>query len=108
MGWMVGVRFSEGGGNSSIHHCVQTDSGVHPASYPMGTRDSFPRGLSGRSVKLTTHLHLVPRSKMLGATSPLPNTPSWRGAQFKKKRRDNREIGWEGVDWMHVAQERDQ
>jgi hypothetical protein len=38
-------------------------SGAHPASYPMGTRGSFPRGKSGRGVKLTTHLHLVPRSK---------------------------------------------
>jgi hypothetical protein len=23
-------------------HCMQTDSGAHPASYPMGTRVSFP------------------------------------------------------------------
>jgi hypothetical protein len=23
---------------------VHTDSGTHPASYPMGTRDSFPGG----------------------------------------------------------------
>jgi hypothetical protein len=33
-------------------------------------------------VKLTTHLNLVPRSRMRGATSPLPNTPSWCGAQL--------------------------
>jgi len=31
-----------GAGNFSLHHCVQTDSGVHSASYPMGTGDSFP------------------------------------------------------------------
>jgi hypothetical protein len=37
------------------------------------------------SVKLTTHLHLVPRSKMLSAVPPLPNTPSWRGAQLKHR-----------------------
>jgi hypothetical protein len=36
-------------------------------------------GESGRGVKLTTHLHLVPRSRMRGAIPPLPNKPSWRG-----------------------------
>jgi hypothetical protein len=35
------------------------------------------------SVKLTTHLHLVPTSRMRGAPPPLPNTPSWRDAQLK-------------------------
>jgi hypothetical protein len=30
--------------NFSLHHHVQNGSGAHPASYPMGTRDSFPRG----------------------------------------------------------------
>jgi hypothetical protein len=33
----------------------------------MGTGGSFPGGKSGRGVKLTTHLHLVPRSRMRGA-----------------------------------------
>jgi len=32
----------------------------------------FPWGLSGRGVKLTTHLHLVPMSRMSGAVLPLP------------------------------------
>jgi hypothetical protein len=50
-----------------------------PASYPMGTRDSFP-GLKRRGVKLSTHLHLVPRSRMRGAVLPLLNTSSWHGA----------------------------
>jgi hypothetical protein len=31
-----------GAGNFSLHHSVQTASGAHPASYPMGTRCSFP------------------------------------------------------------------
>jgi hypothetical protein len=31
-------------GNFSLHHCVQTDSGAHPASYPMSTSGSFPGG----------------------------------------------------------------
>jgi len=30
--------------NFSLHHCFQIVSGAHPASYPMGTRGSFPGG----------------------------------------------------------------
>jgi hypothetical protein len=33
---------------------------------------------------LTTHLHLVPRSRMRGAMPPLPNTPSWHGTHLKE------------------------
>jgi hypothetical protein len=36
------VRFPVGAGNFSLHHCVQNGSAAHPASYPMGTRGSFP------------------------------------------------------------------
>jgi hypothetical protein len=39
-----GFRFQVGAGNISVHHCVQTDSEAHPASYPNGTRGSFPGG----------------------------------------------------------------
>jgi len=28
----------------SLHHCVQTTTWAHPASYPVGTRDSFRGG----------------------------------------------------------------
>jgi hypothetical protein len=45
---------------------IQTGSGVHPASYAMGTGGSF------RGVKLTTHLHIMPRLRMRGAIPPLP------------------------------------
>jgi hypothetical protein len=31
-----------GAGNLYLHHRVQTGSGPHPASYPMGTWGSFP------------------------------------------------------------------
>jgi hypothetical protein len=37
-----GARFPAGAGNFSLHHRVQNGSGAHPASYPMGTRGSFP------------------------------------------------------------------
>jgi hypothetical protein len=37
----------------------------------------------------------------------------WSGNDARRRRKDNirmdlREIGWEGVDWMHVAQDMDQ
>jgi hypothetical protein len=38
--WSV-VRVSVEAENFSPHHRVQTGSGVHPASYPMVTRDYF-------------------------------------------------------------------
>jgi hypothetical protein len=38
------VQFPVGAGNFSLHHHVQNSSGAHPASYPMGTRGSFPGG----------------------------------------------------------------
>jgi hypothetical protein len=76
------VRFPAEAGNFSFHHLVQNGAGAHPASYPVGTRGSFP---SGRGVKLTTHPHVVPRSRMRGAIPSPPNTPSWCGVQLKHR-----------------------
>jgi hypothetical protein len=36
------IRFPAGAGNFSLHHCVQTGSGAHLASYPVVTSRSFP------------------------------------------------------------------
>jgi hypothetical protein len=52
--------------------CVQTGSGDHPASCPMGTGGPFPGLKGGRDVTLTTHPHLVPRSWMSRSLLPLP------------------------------------
>jgi hypothetical protein len=41
---MIGVRFPVGAGNFSLRLHVQTGSGAHPASYPMGTGGSFHEG----------------------------------------------------------------
>jgi hypothetical protein len=41
---MIGVRVPAGAGNFSLRHRVQTSTGVHPASYPMGTEDFFSGG----------------------------------------------------------------
>jgi hypothetical protein len=52
--------------------CVQTSSGAHPASLPRGTGGPFPGVKRGWGVKLTIHLHLVPRSRMTRSYSLLP------------------------------------
>jgi hypothetical protein len=66
----VGVRVSVRS-NFSLLHVVQTGSGVHPASYPIGTKDSFP-GVKrpGREAD-----HSPPTSAEV-----TPHTPSWRSA----------------------------
>jgi hypothetical protein len=51
-----------------------------------GYRGLFPRGQSGRDVKLTTHLQLVQRSRKCGSIQPLPHTPSWHNALLVKHR----------------------
>jgi hypothetical protein len=38
---MIGVRFPAGAGNLSLRNHVQTGSGAHPTSYPMGTGGFF-------------------------------------------------------------------
>jgi hypothetical protein len=43
------VQFPAGAGNFSLHHFIQHGSGAHPASYPMGTRGSFPGGKAARA-----------------------------------------------------------
>jgi hypothetical protein len=69
-GWS-GVRVPVEAGNFPLHHRIQTGSGAHPASYPMGTRGSFLGGKAAGACTLTTHLHIVPRSRMRGAIPPL-------------------------------------
>jgi hypothetical protein len=39
-----GFEYRVGAGKFSPYHRVQTGSETHPASYPMGTRGSFPGG----------------------------------------------------------------
>jgi hypothetical protein len=57
-----------------------------PTLLSNGYRGLFPRGKSGRGVKLTIHLQLVPRSRKCGSIHPLPHTPSCRSAQLVKHR----------------------
>jgi hypothetical protein len=46
--WGSRVHFLVGAGNFSLHHHIQNASGAHAASYPMGTRGSFPEGKAAR------------------------------------------------------------
>jgi hypothetical protein len=47
--WGSRVQFPVGAGNFSLPHHVQNGSGAHSASYPMGTRGSFPGGKEARA-----------------------------------------------------------
>jgi hypothetical protein len=40
----IGIRFPAGAKDFSCSFCVQTGSGAHPASCPMGTGGPFPGG----------------------------------------------------------------
>jgi hypothetical protein len=60
-----GPRFDSRQGGKIVLHNVQIGSGVHSASYTRATRGSIPRRKAAGDVKLTTHLHLVPRSRMM-------------------------------------------
>jgi len=43
------VRIPAGTGKFSLHSLVETGSGAHQASHPVGTRGSFPGGKSARA-----------------------------------------------------------
>jgi hypothetical protein len=43
-GWTIRVRSPAGIEDFSSSLCVQTGSGAHPASYPVGTGSPFPGG----------------------------------------------------------------
>jgi hypothetical protein len=42
--WAIEVQSLTGAEDFSSSPCVQTGSGAHPASYPVGTGGSFPGG----------------------------------------------------------------
>jgi hypothetical protein len=53
--------------------CVQTGSGAHPASCTMGTGGPLPEAKRGRGMTLTTHPHLVPRSRISRSYTSSPS-----------------------------------
>jgi hypothetical protein len=44
MGWKAGVKFLAGTRDFSVLYSIKTGSKAHPASYPMGTGGSIPKG----------------------------------------------------------------
>jgi hypothetical protein len=60
----IRVRSPAGAKDFSSNLCVQTGSGAHPASCTMGTEGPFPGAKRDRGVTLTTHPHLMSRSRM--------------------------------------------
>jgi hypothetical protein len=48
------AKFIESQNNFSSSLCAYTSSEAHPASYPIGTEDPFPRAKRGKGVTLTT------------------------------------------------------
>jgi hypothetical protein len=69
---MIGVRFPAEAGNFSLRHLVQTGSGAHPASYPMGTRGSFPGGKAVSAWSWPMTSIYCRGQRMRGAILPLP------------------------------------
>jgi hypothetical protein len=63
-----GVRVPAGAGNFSLHDLVQTGSGAHPVSYPMGTRGYFPGGHEADHSPLSS----AEVKNVLSYTSPSP------------------------------------
>lgn len=72
-GWMAGIQFPVGARDFPPLHRVQTSSEAHPVFCVLGTRALCP------AVKLTTHLHLVLKSKMVPLYLFSPYI-SWPGA----------------------------
>jgi hypothetical protein len=75
MGWKTGRSGFDplqGANDFSSSLCVQTGSGAHPASSTVGMVVLFLRLTSGRGVTLTTHPHLLLRSRMIKSYIPLP------------------------------------
>jgi hypothetical protein len=88
MGWTIGVLGFNSRRELGIFLFTTASRSALGPTYPLsnGTREFFPWVSSGRGVKLTTHLHLVPRSRMRGSIPPLANIfVAW----CLVKRRDN-------------------
>jgi hypothetical protein len=67
----IGVRSPAEAADFSPDLCVQTGSGAHPASYPLGPVDPFPGGNAGSGRDADHSPHVMPKSRMSrSCTSP--------------------------------------
>jgi hypothetical protein len=69
---MIGIQFPAGAGNLSLWHHVQTGSRVCPASYPIGTRVSFPGSKAAGAWSWPLISFECQGKRMHGAIPPLP------------------------------------
>jgi hypothetical protein len=77
----IGVRSPGGAKDFSSILCVQTGFEAHLASCTMGPGVLSPGAKRGRGVTVTTHPHLVPKSRMSRSYYLLsPQAPPWRVA----------------------------
>jgi hypothetical protein len=80
-GWS-GIRIPVGAGNFSLHHRVQTGSGVRPASHLMDIRGSFPGGKAAGAWSWPLTSIYCRGQEWVDLYLHFPNTPSWRVAQL--------------------------
>jgi hypothetical protein len=88
-GWMIGGSIA-GGGNWEFFSSSPRPHRFWgpPSLLSNGYHRLFPWGQGGRGVKLTIHLHLVPRSRMLRTVLPLPQYAFMAWCSVNKKYRD--------------------
>jgi hypothetical protein len=82
---MPGFDSGQGRENYSLLHSIQTFSGDHTASYPMGTGDLSP-GVKWPENEAEHSAPFNAEVKNGGAIPPLPRTFLWHGAQLIKHR----------------------
>jgi hypothetical protein len=72
--WMTAVLSPAEAKYLTCSLCVHTSSGAHPASYPMGTGWSFPRGKTPPGRDAGHSPHPLPRRRM---SRSYTSSPSW-------------------------------
>jgi hypothetical protein len=71
-GTEIWVRFPAEARHFTLLHSFQASSLAYPTPYTMGIGESFPGGKAAGAWKLITHLHPVPRSRMVQPYLQLP------------------------------------
>jgi hypothetical protein len=74
--WKVWVRFPAVQ-EFNLLHSVQTDTGAHPAFYPMGTGDSFSPGAKWQGRYADHSPRSSAKVKNGGAVPPVPHMSEW-------------------------------
>jgi hypothetical protein len=83
MGWTTAVQFPAGTILEILPFITASRPILGPTPSPMqGVPGLLPRGYSSRTVKLTTHLHLVPKLRICGAIPTLPQHVFMAGASL--------------------------